>query len=253
MQAPQAGFSWIPLIAIAGSLLSGGMMGAIITLIVSKYRARRQPIGYSIETIEVFKKNPEFPTLRAFVDIGDDPHTGMKNANAILENFSIIRVKVINKGNQDIADFKMGITLDEDTEAFNIKVETLDRHHIGEILTPVTIADSTNEFDISLRPFNRGDLYLISVSALYKESVGEVSLSSPHTTRFVEIGTFKPDLVVPYRWWVAALAGILVTVLWIPAERLSGPLKLFLGASMLTMMIIGTMVLKIIVGRVSDE
>lgn len=64
------------------------------------------------------------------------------NAHALLSNFSIIRVKVKNKGNQDIADFRMGITLEKDTQAFDIKVETIDRHHQGEILTPVNFKDS---------------------------------------------------------------------------------------------------------------
>ena len=193
MQTTQPGFPWLAVIAIAGSLLGGGMMGSIITLLVTNYRNRRQPIGYSIETIDVFKQNPEFPSMRAFLDVGEDPETGVDHAHAVLANFSIVRVKVVNKGNQDIAVFKMGITLEEDTDAFDIKVETLDRHHVGEILTPINIADTKNELDFSLQPFNRTDLYTMSVYVMYKERVGPIKLSSAHSTRFVEIGSFKEN------------------------------------------------------------
>jgi hypothetical protein len=110
VQSLTPGSPWLPIITIAGSLLGGGMMGAVITMIVSRYRGRRQPIAYFIETIEVFKSNPQFPTLQAFLDIGEDPETGMDHAHAILANFSIVRVKVLNRGNQDIAEFAMGIT-----------------------------------------------------------------------------------------------------------------------------------------------
>ena len=65
-------FPWLPVIAIIGSLLGGGAVGAIITLLVSRYRSRRQPVGYSIEIIEVFKQHPDFPSLQAFIDIGAD-------------------------------------------------------------------------------------------------------------------------------------------------------------------------------------
>jgi hypothetical protein len=164
-------------------------MGAVITLSVSKYRSRRQPIGYSIETIEVFKRHPDFPTLQAFLDIGEDPETGQGHAHAVLSNFSIVRVKLVNKGNQDIEEFKVGINLREETDAFDIKVETGDRHHAAAILTAVNFADSKNELDFLLRPFNRTDSYVINVYVTYKDSVGKVSLSSPHSTTFVEIGT----------------------------------------------------------------
>ena len=40
MQTPQTGFPWVNVIAIAASLLGGGMTGAIITLLVSRYRGR---------------------------------------------------------------------------------------------------------------------------------------------------------------------------------------------------------------------
>jgi hypothetical protein len=179
----QTGFSWLPVIAIAGSLLGGGMMGSIITLLVTNHRNRRQPVGYSIEIIDVFKQNPNFPSLRAFLDIGEDPETGADHAHALLANFSIVRIKVVNKGNQDLANFKMGITLDKDTDAFDIKVETLDRHHVCEILTPVSIADTKNELDFSLRPFSRNDLYTITVYVMYKERVGRIRPGTEHNLK----------------------------------------------------------------------
>ena len=65
MQTPTLGFPWLPVIAIIGSLLGGGAMGAVITLLVSRHRSKRQPVGFSIEIIDIFKQNPEIPSLRA--------------------------------------------------------------------------------------------------------------------------------------------------------------------------------------------
>lgn len=79
---------WIALIA---GLLGGGAMGAIITAIVTKHRNRRQPIGYAIEIIDIFKKNLEIPSLQAILMIGDNPGSGPGFA---FENLSIARITV---------------------------------------------------------------------------------------------------------------------------------------------------------------
>ena len=74
MQTLILGFPWLSVMAIVGSLLGGGAMGALINSYVSKYRSKRQPVGFSI----------------------------------LLAILSVIRVKVKNKGNQDFAEFGIG-------------------------------------------------------------------------------------------------------------------------------------------------
>lgn len=190
MQTPQSDFPWLPVLAIVGSLLGGGMMGSIVTLLVTNYRNRRQPIGFSTEIVDVFKQNPELPSLRAMLQFALPEETEVFGS-MMLANLSIIRVKVTNKGNQDFAEFRMGITLEDETEAFNVKIESSDRHHLGEVLTPIAYENPTNELDFALKPFNRGDPYTINVHVTYKKAVGPIKLSTAHSTKFVEISSLN--------------------------------------------------------------
>jgi len=99
---------WFPFIA---TLLGGGAMGAIITAVVTNFRNRQQPIGYETELVEVIKKNPDFPSLRALIMSGDDSGPGLA-----ISNLSMARITIVNKGNQDIVEFKFGVTLTETIE-----------------------------------------------------------------------------------------------------------------------------------------
>jgi len=240
MQTPQADLPWLPIVAIAGSLLGGGMMGSIITLLVTNYRNRRQPVGYSIEIIDVFKQNPELPSLRAMLQFPLPEESGEVYGSIMLANLSIIRVKVTNKGNQDFAEFKMGMTLEDETEAFNTRIETLDRHHIGEVLTPVDYENPTNELDFALKPFNRSEAYTINTYVTYKKAVGEIRLGSPHSTRFVEIGSLNeirgPELAIQSGVTgigaiLLALAGFLYSPSGITSHLIVVVAAVFLGAA----------------------
>ncbi len=157
-------------------------MGAVVTALVTRYRNRRQPIAYKMETIEIFKKNPELISLQAVLMEGDKP-------NFTADNFSIARITLINKGNQDIEQFSFGVTLKGTDKAIDIKQETPDRHHKIKVLNPVGLSTPTTELDFTLEPFNRGDKYILSVYFTYLDSSSPIELSSSHSTKFVEANT----------------------------------------------------------------
>ena len=78
---------------------------------------------------------------------------------------------------------------ENETAAFDVKVDSLDRHHVGELITPIAYANPVNELDFVLKQFNRGEVYTINTYVTYKKAVGEIKLSSSHSTIFVELTT----------------------------------------------------------------
>jgi hypothetical protein len=173
---------WIILVA---SFFTGGAAGAIITAAVTKYKNRRQPVGYIKETIEIFKKNLELPSLQAILMIGESGG----GPGIAFENLSVARITVINKGNEDIEEFKFGITLTGENKAVDLKWETPDRHHVLTLLTPVGLSTTPRkELDFTLKPFNRGEPYIVNVYYTYTDVPGSIKLSSSHSTQFIEMG-----------------------------------------------------------------
>ena len=60
---------WIALaISSAVSLVAGGAFGAVINNYWISRRNKRQPIGYTIEVIHIFRKNKEFAGLQREAD-----------------------------------------------------------------------------------------------------------------------------------------------------------------------------------------
>jgi hypothetical protein len=177
---------WITLIA---SFFTGGAFGAVITALITKYRSRRQPVGYKIEVIEVFKKNPNYPSLQAILMVGKDQRSS--GPGYAIDNLSVARITLTNKGNQDIGEFKFGITLEGSYKAVELRMENPDRHHVINSLTEVSFNEPKKELDFALQPFNREETYTFSIHITYSESPGLILLSSPHSTKFVEMGVVK--------------------------------------------------------------
>jgi hypothetical protein len=206
--------NWIPIIA---TLLGGGAMGALITLIATRFRNRRQPVVYKTEVIDIFKKISETQSFRAFLS-RDNDELGVGDAIGV-DNYSVARITLINKGNQDLAEFKFGITLKGTGEAIDVKTESPDRHHILTLLTPVDLLEPLKELDFIAQPFNRGEPYIVNVYFTYAETANEVQLSSPHSTRFIEAGSvdeisiktiLDSSTMRQLFFWTAILIGALI-------------------------------------------
>jgi hypothetical protein len=172
-------WQWVPWVV---GLIGGGAMGAIITAIVTKMRQERQPVYSSVEILNIFKRDLDFPSMEAHITLAGDS-AGPRAARKV-DNLSVARIWLHNAGNQDIENFKFGITLDEKNEAIAVESESIDRHHSVNLLTPVSLEDRKANLDFSLSPFNRGDSYWLNVKFIYEGTRGKVRLSSPHATVF---------------------------------------------------------------------
>jgi hypothetical protein len=137
--------------------------------------------------IEIFNKSKVYGSMKAMITIEDIADS---QPDLVVENLSVARLTLINKGNQDLKEFLFGVTLDEGSEAFQIKSTTLDRHHIATCLTPPTVPRLLAELDFKLEPFNRNEPYTLDIYfTYYTGQAGKINLSSPHSTRFIEMGT----------------------------------------------------------------
>lgn len=200
---------WVPIVA---SLISGGAMGALITAAITNYRNRRQPVGYRIEFLPVLQKTPNFPSLRAI--LMDETSSGSGPGHTV-ENLYLARLTVVNKGNQDMEEFKYGATLGGTDQAINVITETPDRHHIMTLETPVSLSQPSNIIDFTCRPFNRKEPYIANIYFTASGAHNEIKLSSPHSTQFGELPTFEGGLKERFFTHPLALIiiGFLVTVL----------------------------------------
>jgi hypothetical protein len=179
---------WVPIVA---SLIGGGAMGALITATITYYRNRRQPVGYKIEFLPVLQKTPNFPSLRAI--LMDETSSGSGPGHTV-ENLYLARITVINRGNQDMGEFKYGATLGGTDQAINVISETPDRHHVMTLETPVSLSQPSSIVDFTCRPFNRKEPYIANVYFTASGIHSEIKLSSPHSTKFEELPTYEGAL-----------------------------------------------------------
>ena len=187
------------LITAVVALLGGGAMGAVINNWFINRRAKRQPIHYGIRTIDIITKHQNFPSLKAVLTMGEDSGPGRA-----VNNLSVATFTLGNKGNEDLARFDFGVTLKGTDEAIDVKFENPDRHHKVRLLTPVNLLEPRQEIDFSLSPFNRGDVYVVSILFTYERSSEGVVISTPHPQRLVKVDPWilAPTTVDKVMRWV---------------------------------------------------
>ena len=152
---------------------------------VNVYRSRRQPVHWKIDIIDVFKPNPDFPSLQgAILADPEKPH----DIPTMIDNLSVARVTLVNKGNQDLKEFKFGLSFEETNQAIHLESETLDRHHVVECSTGISLSSPAKELDLTLKPFNRGEAYSFNIQFTYIGSVGTVRIGTAEPVNLVEIG-----------------------------------------------------------------
>jgi hypothetical protein len=178
-------------------LVGGGAMGALINASVSACRNRMQAVGQRIEFLAVFRDTLGTSSLRTQVTVSDG------QSDHRYDNLHIGQVQLVNRGNKDFGEFKVGITLSAGDVVIYQEPKPPDRLHQAKCLTPITLADPKSEVDFVLRPFNRGDAYTVQlfiVTAPEKERPGEIELSSTEAIRFVAMPTITEALAEAARY-----------------------------------------------------
>lgn len=163
-------------LTVGASILGGGLMGAIVTSIVTSRRNRIQPVGYRKDIIPIFKKGENFPQQAEFSVIEHPLGFGERRS---VDNFSLARLTLTNKGNKDFEQFICGVSLTRGKVA-SVQFEGADKHHEikislagvnheGEPVVPVTTTD------FHMQPFNRGDTYRMNIYFTYEDWPGELT------------------------------------------------------------------------------
>ena len=175
--------NWLQL---AVALLGGGVAGALITAVVSFYRARRQPVGRRIDVVPVFRPSGNAAQLEAAIAV---THMGK---SVTFKNLFLAEVQVVNRGNRDLDELKFGATLGGGDRCIFVEATPPDRHHNVSLVSPVIPEAPQHEIDFVLKPFNRGDSYSFKLYLVIPEGRREprdIVLGSTSPIRFVPMPT----------------------------------------------------------------
>jgi hypothetical protein len=162
-------------------ILSGGALGAIITLTVANYRNRVQPIGYKLSIDPVF-----FPNMLTDKSITKITFSGQDKVYDF-ENLFSATIKFQNIGNKDLTEFIVGISVKDDISILRADIISQDRHHIGKNQTDLSYDNLKSELDVEFKPLNRNDLYEIKLLlTIRKERIDfdDITFSSPSPVKF---------------------------------------------------------------------
>lgn len=179
----------IQLLQIAASILGGGAVGAIITSLVTSYKARVLPIAKRVEVLPLFTSNFGGSDFDTSVTVSDG------NTDYKFPNLHVAEVQLVNRGNRDLATFNFGITLSTTDKVVHVEPQARDRHHVATLKGTCTPASPSTVLDFELRPLNRGDSYtlrLFIVSGATEPKPMTIGSSEP--VRFTEIPSIAETL-----------------------------------------------------------
>jgi hypothetical protein len=109
--------TYIDWIKIIGPLLTGGLFGAILTAIITKRRNKIQPVGRRLRVsyIDLPKK---LHSYSAMITLKDEKDGDTKSYH--FQQLAIVQLDLVNKGNQDIEKFDVGISLPENFSVIGV-------------------------------------------------------------------------------------------------------------------------------------
>lgn len=180
--------NWVTVIV---ALLSGGAMGAIISALVTSYRARVQPVGKRIDILPLFQSAGPDTSLQAKVVITSDGRT------RTFQNLFVAEIVVVNCGNRDLGQFAFGVTFSDGDKCIHVDDSSLDRHHKVTQTIAASPLTPASEVDFVLEPFNRRDSYTLKLYIVVPEqnpSPGTISLGTSCPVRFVNMPTVGEQL-----------------------------------------------------------
>lgn len=157
-------------------------MGAVISALVSKYRARRQPIYYTKEIFDLIWDSPSISPLTANLQFTLPESTETLS----LSTLSVIRIRIENSGNEEIDNYKFGLTFGEHCRVLHVAPSSNDRHHELRLITPVTPYEPNKIVDLEAIPLNPKDDYYVDIFFTYSGEIGNISISSGHPAHLVE-------------------------------------------------------------------
>jgi hypothetical protein len=178
---------WI--IGLAVAFLSGGAMGAIINTVATSYRNRIQPVGVHQEIIDIIRKQDGTMPSEAKLIVRENPFR--MGAEKIVENLTLSRITLTNRGNQGFEKFIFGISVPDGTRIIDFRATAPDRYHVMKGLTSRQpedpVPEPVTEMDFKMEPFNRADTYILDVYLTYEQEAGKISFVTAQPVKFVNV------------------------------------------------------------------
>ena len=170
------------------TLIGGGAAGAIITNSINAWKARKQPVRYSIERERVFRSKHEHPAFTAKLSITSNGQVSE------FDNLLIVNVLLVNTGNKDLDKFSFGVTASEGTQIIWAEGNGSDRHHVINLSHEPQPSNPVPLVDFECRPFHRHDsyrvkLYLVSIATASEPAT--IHISTPESVKFVEASSLQ--------------------------------------------------------------
>jgi hypothetical protein len=197
---------WI--ITLAVTLIAGGAMGSLISILATNLRNRVQRIIYQTETIPFVNEHIKGAGEQAEVLIK------LKGEEKSFSNLTLGRVKIKNTSNRDFEEFKFGVTLSGLSMAVYLRAESQDRYHQITSDPQIDLEHLDDEIDFTLKPFNRKDVYSVVLFILpIGDDPVEIKLVTNHPVKLVEASEDKDRYYMTRNVVLAAvLAGPIVGI-----------------------------------------
>jgi hypothetical protein len=196
-------------VLVGASLFGGGACGAVITNVVSAVRNRKQPVGYRIDMDPVFEGTLSDSGLPARLTITDP------SGPVELDNLFLAELQFVNRGNKDLKDFRLGITLAGDDRVIHVAPKPRDRFHTCNVSPAPTPKTPLQTVDFTLSPFSRGDLYSLKIYIVIPKGATEpapIAVGSPEPVVFVGMPTLSELAIEAARGVSIGLGPIRVSV-----------------------------------------
>ncbi|HZE72961.1 MAG TPA: hypothetical protein VE135_25905 [Pyrinomonadaceae bacterium] len=212
---------WV--ITVVAGVLGGGLAGAALKEVIQNRRNRKQPVGYTMEVIDIVRKGVNFPKFAQLIVLQHPLGFGGQKP---VDNLSLVRITVQNKGNQDYKEFLFGVSLEGGNKAVEVRFNGPDRYHSIKIKLDENIrlldekdvdeqepTEPLKNVDFILEPFNRRDTYNVEIFFTYDGDRGNVTLGSPHPTTFVKMEGVRASLFSLMFWTATMLFSVVVNLI----------------------------------------
>ena len=173
-------------IQVGAGVLGGGAVGSVITNVWAALRNRKQPVGFRVVIIPVFKGGALGSDLPAKLTIA------ASNREVRVENLFVAEIQLVNRGNKDLQKLDMGFTLSNGDLAIHVICAPPDRYHKIKISNPINALAPASAVDFQLLPFNRGDTYNLKTYLVISSTTaapGPISFGSSEPVIFTAMPT----------------------------------------------------------------
>jgi hypothetical protein len=159
------------ILKLISTILFGGVGGALITLFYNRHRNKLQSIQYDLEIKSVFQPKKIANVSETFLTLSNSFE--YQSESFKFNNLYLIDLKFYNKTIKDFGKFSFGVSLKNNDRIVNLSTVSSDRHHEISIHPNIDFNATSQIVDIDFQPFNRKDIYSISLFVTTEKGILE--------------------------------------------------------------------------------